>query len=215
GPDAAGVLEQMVADWEAGRARGEEVVMIAPQRRQVATLNGLARQRLAAAGVLGTEEVVAGGRRFAVGDEVLAGYNDYRLGLLNGTRGTVTAVDVRRSRVRVATEDGRSVDVPRAYLQAGRMTHGYATTLHKGQGATVDATLLLVDDQSHREAAYTGMSRGRIANRVYVVSDDPEALEACAGRPAPIDGVATLRAAVGRSAAQEMATPTPIRRRRR
>jgi ATP-dependent exoDNAse (exonuclease V) alpha subunit len=146
---------------------------------------------------------------------VLAHYNDYRLGLLNGTRGTVTSIDVRRSRVTIDTGDGRSVDVPRSYLQAGRLTHGYATTVHKGQGATIDSGLLLIDDQSYREAAYTGLSLGRIANRVYVVSDDPEAIEACSLRLPPRAKLATLRDAVVRSAAQEMATSRAGRARRR
>lgn len=153
--------------------------------------------------------------RLAVGDDVLAHYNDYRLGLLNGTRGTVTSIDVWRGRVTIDTGDGRSVDVPPSYIQAGRLTHGYTTTVHKAQGDTIDAGLLLIDDQSYREAAYTGLSRGRIANRVYVVSDDPAAIEACSAPHRPVDEMATLRAAVGRSAAQEMATPRPGRRLRR
>jgi ATP-dependent exoDNAse (exonuclease V) alpha subunit len=100
GSDAAGVHAQMVEDWWAGRQRGEEVVMLAGRRSQVNALNRLARQCLRQAGHLGTEEVIAGGRAFALGDDVIAGRNDYRLGLLNGTRATVTAVDPRRTRVR-------------------------------------------------------------------------------------------------------------------
>ncbi len=64
----------------------------------------------------------------------------------------------------MATTEGRTIDVPNKYLSAGHLTHGYATTVHKAQGATVDAALLLVNDKSYREAAYTGLSRGRVAN---------------------------------------------------
>lgn len=67
--------------------------------------------------------------------------------------------------------------------------------------------LLLVDDQSYREAAYTGLSRGRVANRVYVVSDDVGALEMHVRPRDRADELATLRRAVQRSAAQELATP--------
>lgn len=215
GHDARGVYEQMVADWWDGRARGEDVVMLASRRRQVDALNRLARQRRREEGELGKENLVAGGRAFAMGDDVLAHHNDYHLGLLNGTRGTVTSIDVRRGRITIDTGDGRSVDVPRSYIQSGRLTHGYATTVHKGQGDTIDSGLVLIDDQSYREAAYTGLSRGRIANRVYVVSDDPEAIEACSAPRRPVDELATLRAAVGRSAAQEMATPRSARGRHR
>lgn len=125
--------------------------------------------------------------------------------LLNGTRGTVTTVDIRRGRLTVGTQGGHAIDVPRRYLQAGWLTHGYATTVRKAQGATVDAALLLIDEQSYREAAYTGLSRGRVANRVYVVSDEAEAAELHAPRREQ-DEHATLRDAVTRSAAQRIAT---------
>lgn len=69
----------------------------------------------------------------------------------------------------------------------------------------MDTCLLLVDDQTYREAAYTGLSRGRLANRVYVVSSDPAALEAHGLRYEPADPMAVLQEAVHRSAAQELA----------
>lgn len=119
----------------------------------------------------------------------------------------MTAVDSRRKRVQVVTTEGRTVDVPLKYLAAGHLRHGYATTVHEAQGATVDAALLLVDDQSYREAAYTGLSRGRVANRVYVVSDEADAQEIHAPSRDRPDELATLRQAVRRSAAQELATP--------
>lgn len=119
--------------------------MLAGRRSTVEALNRLARQRLRTEGGLGTEEVAPGERAFAWGDTVIAGRNDYRLGLPNGSRGTVTAVDTRQVRVTVATNEGRTVDVPARYLAAGHLSHGYATTVHKAQGATVDTGLLLVE----------------------------------------------------------------------
>jgi len=204
--DSRAAHEHMVDDWWAARARGEDTLMLASRRAPVDVLNRLARDRLRRDGKLGQEEVVAGGRAFAVGDAVLAGRNEYRLGLLNGTRGSVTAVDTRRGRVTIQTTEGRTVDVPSRYLSAGHLTHGYATTVHKAQGATVDTALLLVDDQSYREAAYTGLSRGRIANRVYVISDDTLAIEAHGIHRRQPDELSTLRQAVRRSAAQELAS---------
>lgn len=183
--------------------------MLASRRASVDALNRIARARLQVEGELGVEEVVAGGRAFAVGDAVIAGRNDYRIGLLNGSRGTVTAVDTKRTRITVETTEGRAVDVPTRYLDAGHLTYGYATTVHKAQGATVDTALLLVDDQSYREAAYTGLSRGRIANRVYVVTDDTHAIEAHGIQHQAPDQLATLRDAVRRSAAQELAISAP------
>ncbi|MGH9164476.1 MAG: MobF family relaxase, partial [Acidimicrobiales bacterium] len=79
GPDARSVQAQMVEHWWAGRSAGEDLMMLAGRKTQVQSLNRLARQRLRDEGQLGDEEVVAGGRAFAVGDGVIAGYNDYRL----------------------------------------------------------------------------------------------------------------------------------------
>lgn len=200
------IFDAMVTDWAAARARGDDVLMLASRRSQVDTLNRRARAELLDAGLLGDEALHVGGRDFRVGDDVIAGRNDYRIGLLNGTRATVTAMDVRRGALTVETTEGRTVEVRHRYLAAGHLTHGYATTVHKAQGATVDASLLLVDDRSYREAAYTGLSRGRAANRVYVVSDDLEAIEAHGVRLDRADELVTLREAVARSAAQEMAS---------
>lgn len=180
--------------------------MLAGRRSQVDALNRRARAELLDAGLLGDEMVRVGRRDFRVGDVVIAGRNDYRLGLLNGTRATVTAVDAKRSALTVETGAGRMVEVRHRYLAAGHLTHGYATTVHKAQGATVDVSLLLVDDQSHREAAYTGLSRGRATNRVYVVSDDFDAIEAHGIRHDRGYEFVILRQAVARSAAQEMAS---------
>lgn len=203
------IYDAMVVDWAAARARGEDVLMLASRRSQVDALNRRARAEMLEAGLLGEESVHVGGREFRVGDDVIAGRNDYRIGLLNGTRATVTAMDARRGALTVETTEGRTIEVRHRYLAAGHLTHGYATTVHKAQGATVDVSLLLVDDRSYREAAYTGLSRGRAANRVYVVyvvSDDLDAIEAHGIRRDPADQLVTLREAVARSAAQEMAS---------
>lgn len=200
------IYDAMVADWASARARGEDVLMLGNRRSQVDALNRRARVQLIDAGLLGDESLQVGSRDFRVGDDVIAGRNDYRLGLLNGTRGTVTEIDPRRGALTVVTQEGRTVEVRHRYLAAGHLTHGYATTVHKAQGATVDVSLLLVDDRSYREAAYTGLSRGRTANRVYVVSDDLDGLEAHGVPRERVDELVTLREAVARSAAQEMAS---------
>ena len=94
--------------------------------------------------------------------------NDYRLGVRNGTVGTVGSVD--QAAGEVVLSDGTSL--PSSYLQAGHLTYSYATTVHKGQGATVDRAFLLGSDQLYREAGYVGMSRGRLSNELFVVAAD-------------------------------------------
>ena len=116
---------------------------------------------------------MAVGRAYAVGDEVLALRNDRHLGVLNGTKAKVVAID-HEHRQLVVDSDGRRRTLPAAYLDGGHLTHGYAMTVHKAQGATVDAAFLLGDDGLLREAGYVGLSRGRRANHLYRV-EGPEA----------------------------------------
>jgi ATP-dependent exoDNAse (exonuclease V) alpha subunit len=63
------------------------------------------------------------------------------------------------------------VRLPLAFVNQ-HLKLGYAATIHKGQGATSDQALLLVTDGVELEAAYTGASRGRTENHLYVCRHD-------------------------------------------
>ena len=67
--------------------------------------------------------------------------------------------------------------MPTSYLDAGHLDHGYAMTIHKAQGLTADAALVLATDDLYQEAGYTALSRARLETRVFVVAghldDDP------------------------------------------
>ena len=94
--------------------------------------------------------------------------------------------------------------IPFGHAASGHLTHGYATTIHKAQGATVDRCFVLVDETASREHAYTAVSRGRNGNDLFVVAADRRSEERHAAevQPHPLAG---LRAAVQRSSAQRFA----------
>ena len=81
-----------------------------------------------------------------------------RLGLLNGLRGQITDLDVDKRAVTIRAGDGSTRVVPARYLDAGHLDHGYAITIHKAQGVTVDAALVYATDGLNHEAAYTALS---------------------------------------------------------
>src|SRR3546814_4441343 len=137
------------------RVGGEDVLMVAARLADVDDLNRRARYTLWDECYLGDDEVVLAGRPFARCDEVLALRNDYQLGLLHGTRPTVEQIDTTRHQITLATTTGQRLDLPFAYAEAGQLTHGYATTLQKAQGATADRCIVLVDETMTRETAYT------------------------------------------------------------
>ena len=192
----------LVEDWWAARQAGAAALMVAPRLRDVDDLNRRARRLLLDQGAL-REQVVIGVRAFAVGDEVLALRNDYRLQILNGTTGTITAIDEQHRLLRLGC-DGRALTLPFRYAEGGDLTHGYASTLHKAQGATVDRCFVLADETFAREHLYTAMSRGTERNDLYLADLDDGREEV---RNAPkVDGrTDTLRHVATRSSAQRLA----------
>jgi ATP-dependent exoDNAse (exonuclease V) alpha subunit len=165
-PSADAARTALVDDWWGAHERGEQALMIAHRRSDVADLNARARERLREAGALGPEEVEHGDRTFAVGDRVIAGRNDRRIGVVNGETGRVTAL--RDDRLTVALDDGRTTEIPRGYTHDGHLDHAYAITAHRAQGATVDRAFVLGSDELYREWGYTALSRHRTEARFYV-----------------------------------------------
>jgi conjugative relaxase-like TrwC/TraI family protein len=201
---ADAVRDRLVDQWMNARLDGEDVLMVAARLADVDDLNRRARQVLSEECYLGNDEVVLAGRPFAVSDEVLALRNDYQLGLLNGTRAIIEQIDTSRHQMTLATTTGHRLAVPFAYTEAGNLTHGYATTVHKAQGATVDRCFVLVDDTMTREHAYTALSRGRHGNELFLVADDPRVEERHASE-VDFDPLDAVRRAIGRSTGKRMA----------
>ncbi|PHY22886.1 Ti-type conjugative transfer relaxase TraA [Caulobacter sp. BP25] len=165
----------LVASWAHGRHEQPELsqVMLAHTRADVARLNELAREQLAGEGVLGAGQLVAterGARTFAQGDRVMFLRNERSLGVKNGSLATLVSIADDRMVVRLDGEDNRRLEVDlKAY---NHIDHGYAATLHKSQGMTVDWAHLLVTDGLDRHAAYVGLSRHRQAVTVHYGADD-------------------------------------------
>jgi len=198
--NAVQLREAMVADWYSSRTAGDEALMLASRRSVVADLNEAARDLLMAEGGLGPEVLTVGELSFAVGDEVMAHHNDYRLGILNSEVGVVIGGDESGLRIRLGGT--RVVEVPLDYIEAGHLSHGYATTIHKAQGRSVDRVFVLGDDSFSTESGYTALTRGRDANAVYLVSPGRDAGH---GLAPEIDPVVAFAQALGRSSAKTAA----------
>jgi hypothetical protein len=143
--------------------------MIAARRSDVDDLNARARQCMAATGQLSGPTIASNDRSFQAGDDVLCLRNNRRLGVTNGTRGRITAVDHDRRTLTLTTTAGKTVTLPGGYVDAGHLTHGYALTGHKAQGLTCHQAFVLGSDALYREWGYTALSRGRHTNRLYLV----------------------------------------------
>jgi Ti-type conjugative transfer relaxase TraA len=190
----------LINDWY--RADGDKL-MIAARRDDVRDLNDRARQLLQAHGDLGADQLEVAGRGFAVGDRVVGQRNDRQLGILNGQRATVRAIDRDQRSVDVELDGGKRITLDRGYLDAGHIDHGYAITAHRAQGATVDRTFVLGSDELYREWGYTALSRHRDEARFYVTRADLDLDRDSAPMPDPmISGIERL---MTRSHAKDLA----------
>jgi conjugative relaxase-like TrwC/TraI family protein len=192
----------MVDAWFAAAERGESALMTAPTRREVDELNQLVRTRLAARGRLVGDGIWLGERHYAVGDRVMALRNDRPIGVLNGTKAVLTSIDHDRRQLLVWT-DHHPAYLPFDYAEQS-LTHAYATTGHKAQGATVDRFVGLAGGSVSREMLYTLMSRGRLSNDLYATTTDwrHELRHQLEPEPEPLD---TLTRAAHRRGAKHMA----------
>ncbi|MGH7291222.1 MAG: AAA family ATPase, partial [Myxococcota bacterium] len=104
----------MIERWVSARASGEDAVMLATRRTQVAQLNREARSRLIDAGAIAPHGIEVRGREFSAGDRIVTLTNWHRAGIINGTRGEV--VGVTSDSVTVEFDHGERTTLPPTYL---------------------------------------------------------------------------------------------------
>jgi conjugative relaxase-like TrwC/TraI family protein len=180
----------LLQDWwtafqQAAHDPANEVVVLAARRAEVDRLNTLCQELLATRGRLGLERLQVEDRQVGVGDRVVCGHNAIaELGVANGTRGTVTALDpqARTLTVRLDGHDGRTVILPRSYLDGRRQGErnrrvdlAYATTGHRAQGLTRGRALVRLTGSEDVNWLYVQLSRARQDTRLYaVVGPEPQ-----------------------------------------
>jgi conjugative relaxase-like TrwC/TraI family protein len=167
GYDAANTKGLLVGDWWAAYVAGDDAVMLAGRRADVAELNMCGHVRADDAGMLSGPTLHVAGVPIQAGDKVMMLRNDRRLHVSNGNRGHVESVDPDERTMRVRLARG-VVDVPARYVDAGHVGLAYAMTVNKAHGTTCDETMTLADDLLYRELAYEAMSRGRHDNHIYM-----------------------------------------------
>jgi hypothetical protein len=198
----------------------QDVIVLASRRAEVDRLNTACQQLLVARGRLGAERLQVEDRELTVGDRVVCGRNAIaQLGVANGTRGTVTALDpeARTLTIRVDAKDPKEVTLPAWYLDGRgrrernrRIDLAYATTGHRAQGLTRWRALVRLTGSEDANWLYVQLSRARQDTRLYaVVGPEPQG-------PAELDlpdrevgdGYAQLAQALSRAGDQRLAIDT-------
>jgi hypothetical protein len=145
--------------------------MLAYTRDDVRRLNELARAVRQERGELGHTEKIEtelGIREFAVGDRLYFLRNEYSLGVKNGSLGSIEALDGGMLQVRL-DRTGVSVSVDSRFWD---LDHGYAATVYKAQGATVDRAYVLATRHFDRHSTYVALSRHREAATLFYAQED-------------------------------------------
>lgn len=198
----ATLVRDYLADLEE-RTSGSRIAL-AHRRVDVRAINADIRASLQASGKLarGVEEqgplgreviyqTNDGERTFAPGDRVVLLENNRDLGVKNGMLGKVLAVEPDALQIRLdgaGQNTARVLSIPTKSYQA--FDHGYATTIHKSQGATVDRAFVMASGTMDRHLAYVAMTRHRDQVKLYAGCDELKDLQA-------------LSASMGRSGAKE------------
>jgi conjugative relaxase-like TrwC/TraI family protein len=180
----------LLQDWWAAFQQTEqdptqEVIVLAARRGEVDRLNNACQELLAARGRLGGERLQVEDRQLRVGDRVVCGHNAIaELGVANGSRGTITALDPQARTLTLCLDgaDGRTVTLPRSYLDGRgrgernrRVDLAYATTGHRAQGLTRGRALVRLTGTEDVNWLYVQLSRAKYDTRLYaVVGPEPQ-----------------------------------------
>jgi conjugative relaxase-like TrwC/TraI family protein len=202
--DAAAAKERLLADWwREARRNPTTSVMLAYTRADVDELNAAAHALMLRERRLGDRAVTLGDREYRVREKVLCRRNDDRLGLQNGTRGTIVRLEHDALTIRDETRNLRRVSFDYA---AEHLDYGYALTGHAAQGLTVDrAYVLLRDPGALQEWGYVACSRARLETRVYLADRDALERETPFRQPDPAGPPERAVHAPQRSAAEPLA----------
>lgn len=199
----AELVERIVSDWTDARRellqkstegenprrlRGDELLVLAHTNADVQKLNASLRNVMMTEGALtGAREfqTARGAREFAAGDRIIFLENARfleprarRLGpqyIKNGMLGTIVATGDKRGDplLTVRLDNGRDVVISEDSYR--NVDHGYAATIHKSQGSTVDRTFVLATGMMDQHLTYVSMTRHRDRADLYAAQEDFEA----------------------------------------
>jgi len=198
--------QALIDGWKEARdsVPAQSQLILSHTRDEVRALNDLARDALKRDGTLAAEIEIKTGRSerlFAAGDRIMFLRNERDIGVKNGTLATVEQVTPERIDARL--DDGRHVGFDLKHY--ADIDHGYAATIHKAQGVTVDRVHVLATPGLDSHASYVALSRHRDSVHLHYGRDDfdgPERLARVLGRERAKDSTLDYQMARDRFAEQ-------------
>ncbi|MBY2921205.1 Ti-type conjugative transfer relaxase TraA [Rhizobium leguminosarum] len=182
------LVRESAAGPNTSRIRGDALLVLAHTNADVKRLNDALRSVMTGEGALGESrafQTERGAREFAAGDRIIFLENARfieprapRIGpqyVKNGMLGTVVSTGDKRgdTLLTVRLDNGRDVVISEDSYR--NVDHGYAATIHKSQGATVERTLVLATGMMDQHLTYVSMTRHRDRADLYAAKEDFEA----------------------------------------
>ena len=140
---------------------------LAHQKKDVQMLNSAIRCLRRNVGEIDSGTYIktaTGVKEFAAGDRITLLKNNQRLGVQNGSLATVERVDQKKLVIKLDESD-HSISIP--VNKYNYIDYGYATTIHKSQGATVDKAFVLASEAMDRHTTYVAMTRHRKDVKIF------------------------------------------------
>jgi Ti-type conjugative transfer relaxase TraA len=170
----AGLVEDYMASYR-NFGDGKSRLALAHRRKDVHAINQAIRSARRIQGNIGEEikvETETGPRAFAAGDRLLFTRNDKSLDVRNGMLGTVTGVSESKIKVRLDSDDE---DHTRHLIVSPDdfpyIDHGFAVSIHRAQGCTVDQSFVLSSRSMDENLAYVAMTRHREEAQFYTANE--------------------------------------------
>ena len=179
-------LENLINDWGQS-VKGSSLanhLILAYLNADVEQLNKLAREKIVELGGLAQNYLVQSEQKIlqiAVGERIIFLENSWRYQVKNGQRGTIINIEVNAiNKVKTITVllDGKQKKVvsfdPNEYK---KFNYGYACTVHRAQGATVENSFVLANGRWCKNLTYVAMTRHRNSADVYASQENYKNIE--------------------------------------
>lgn len=179
GGDIEQIEQEMFEAWWQDTIADKDSLMLAVDNGTVTRLNAAAQTRLMEAGSVmskGLTVELRDGNRVRVGDKIVTRRNARKAihdEVINGATFRVKAVNPDGTILVSPAGKNTLLTLPAQYVSE-HVDLGYAGTIHRAQGRTVDTCHTMITDKTSANSLYVGMTRGRESNMAWAVTSKPQ-----------------------------------------
>jgi len=164
--DKISSMETLLLDWSRSTEELENKLIIAVKNKDVDALNQGARQHLKASQYLMGKEIAVGANYYMKNDRILIKQTNKELGLTNGDLAEI--IYVSKERFTIENAQGKEISFdPSKY---SGFSYGYATTVFKAQGQSINDVFVLHDGFATIRNSYVALSRNIKELNLYINS---------------------------------------------